>query len=613
MWKDSETKVDYLDFEYLTKALIDIVKNDSLSPSSIGVYGDWGSGKSSLMQMSMEELSKEEDTLCIKFNGWLFEGYEDAKTALLGTILDKINKEKTPTGKAKEILQRLYKNTDKLKLASMGIKYGVDFLVTGGIGSIADITLKSVLSKVKSKASEINQDDISKVLNEEFKSEEIRRNIKEFQTDFSGLLKETKIIKLVVFVDELDRCNPSTILDTLEAIRLFLFTEHTSFIIGADERHVTYAVKKKYSEIEGNQIDIGKEYLEKMIQYPIRIPQLGNKEVEFYILSLILQNQLEAEEFKKVLDFIAKEKKGNFIEFELTYEALNKALPEVAEKSKEAISLAKQLSSVLAAGLNGNPRHCKRFLNSLSMREGMAKYRNVELNRKVLAKLMLLEYFKSDFFRKLASLQSVEKGKPKELGLMENNNWDEVKVLKLGKDEKWIQGWLKLEPKLSEHDLRPYFYFSRESLASQLNLGQYRLSPTAEKALADLLSGADTQRNNALKAAININDSEANVILEKLSSQILSEESIDNKVFRSLLEFGASKESLFTGVINCLQEISGGKIDFSVIPRIKHFMDKTKKESEIKEIAKRWKNENNKLTKVIDKDILSEGDNGNIK
>lgn len=613
MWKDSETKVDYLDFEYLTKALIDIVKNDSLSPSSIGVYGDWGSGKSSLMQMSMDELSKEKNTLCIKFNGWLFEGYEDAKTALLGTILDKISKEKSPTGKAKEILKRLYKNTDKLKLASMGIKYGVDFLVTGGIGTLADITLKSVISKAKTKASEIKEDDINEVLNEEFKSKEIRRNIKEFQNDFSELLKETKIVKLVVFIDELDRCNPNTILDTLEAIRLFLFTEHTSFIIGADERHVTYAVKKKYSEIEGNQIDIGKEYLEKMIQYPIRIPQLGNKEVEFYILSLFLQNQLEAEEFEKVLDFIAKEKKENFIEFELTYEALNKALPEVAEKSREAISLAKQLSSVLAAGLNGNPRHCKRFLNSLSMREGMAKYRNVELNRKVLAKLMLLEYFKSDFFRKLASLQSVEKGKPKELGLMENNNWDEVKVLKLGKDEKWIQDWLKLEPKLSEHDLRPYFYFSRESLASKLNLGQYRLSPTAEKALADLLSGADTQRNNALKAAISINDSEANVILEKLSSQILSEESIDNKVFRSLLEFGASKESLFTGVINCLQEISGGKIDFSIIPRIKNFMDKTKKESEIKEIAKRWKNENNKLTKVIDKDILSEGDNGNIK
>lgn len=603
MWKDSETKVDYLDFEYLTKALIDIVKNDSLSPSSIGVYGDWGSGKSSLMQMSMDELSKEENTLCIKFNGWLFEGYEDAKTALLGTILDKINKEKTPTGRAKEIIKRLYKNTDKLKLVSMGIKYGVDFLVTGGVGSIADITLKSVLSKVKPKASEVNEDDVNKVLNEEFKSEEIRRNIKEFQNDFSELLKETKIIKLVVFVDELDRCNPNTILDTLEAIRLFLFTEHTSFIIGADERHVTYAVKKKYSEIEGNQIDIGKEYLEKMIQYPIRIPQLGNKEVEFYILSLFLQNQLEDEEFEKVLDFVDKEKKENFIEFELTYDVLNKSLPEVAQKSKDAVSLAKQLSSVLATGLNGNPRHCKRFLNSLSMRESMAKNRNVELNRKVLAKLMLLEYFKSDFFRKLASLQSIEKGKPKELNLMENNNWDEVEVLKLGKDEKWIQDWLKLEPKLSEHDLRPYFYFSRESLASQLNLGQHRLSPTAEKALTDLLSGADTQRNMALTAAININDSEANVILDKLSSLILSEESIDSKVFRSLLEFGASKESIFTGVINCLQQITGDRIDFPIIPRIKSFMDKTKKESEIKEIVERWKRENDKLTKAIEKNF----------
>ena len=81
MWKDSETKIDFLDFEYLTKTVTDIINNKSLSPSSIGVYGNWGSGKSSLMQMCIEELSKK----------------------------------KTLTEKAKGILEKLYKNTDKLK------------------------------------------------------------------------------------------------------------------------------------------------------------------------------------------------------------------------------------------------------------------------------------------------------------------------------------------------------------------------------------------------------------------------------------------------------------------------------------------------------------------
>ena len=48
MWKDSETEIDYLDYEYMVEILVDIVCNDNLLPASVGIYGDWGSGKSSL-------------------------------------------------------------------------------------------------------------------------------------------------------------------------------------------------------------------------------------------------------------------------------------------------------------------------------------------------------------------------------------------------------------------------------------------------------------------------------------------------------------------------------------------------------------------------------------
>ena len=603
MWKDSETKIDFLDFSYLTKTVADIIKDDSLTPSSIGIFGDWGSGKSSLMEMCIEELSKDEDILCLKFNGWLFEGYEDAKTALIGTILDKINDKRTLNSKAKDLIKRLYKNTDKLKLASIGLKYGLDFLLTGGIGSIADITISNILTKIKNDTDKITKDELHKALKKEFQSEELRKNIKTFQEDFTDLLNETKIKRLVVFIDELDRCNPDTIIDTLEAIRLFLFTKNTSFVIGADERHVIYSVRKKYSEIEGNQIDIGKEYLEKLIQYPIRIPQLSSKEVEFYILSLLFQNELKDNEFKDFLDFIIETKKEEFLDFELSFDKFNKKLPEIAKKTRDTISLAKQLSSVLAIGLKGNPRHCKRFLNSLSMREKMAKHRKVNIDRKVLAKLMLLEYFKSDFFKKLSEIQAQEKGKPKELELIEKGKWEDIRELKLWEDDSWILNWIDLEPKLNNLDLRPYFYFSRESLSSQLNLGQYRLSLQAEQVLKDLLSGAESQRKSALKLSSSINDSEANIILNKLCDKILSDSKIDIKIFRSLLEWGASKNILFTSTISCLNQISGDKLNISHIPRIKSFMDTTNKEQEILDIVKRWKNENPKLSKAIEQNL----------
>lgn len=96
MWKDSETEIDYLNFDYIVDAVTKIVLDEELSPSSIGLYGDWGSGKSSLMKMIERKLTQDEDNsiLCVRFNGWLFEGYEDAKTALCGTILEKIHEER---------------------------------------------------------------------------------------------------------------------------------------------------------------------------------------------------------------------------------------------------------------------------------------------------------------------------------------------------------------------------------------------------------------------------------------------------------------------------------------------------------------------------------------
>ena len=116
MWKDSETELDFLDYDYLIQTLQSIIADDSLLPASIGVYGDWGSGKSSLMYMCKERLIKEDKKIkCLVFNGWLFENYEDAKTAILGTILDEFSKETHLTKKAQEIIPNFRDSKEKIK------------------------------------------------------------------------------------------------------------------------------------------------------------------------------------------------------------------------------------------------------------------------------------------------------------------------------------------------------------------------------------------------------------------------------------------------------------------------------------------------------------------
>src|SRR2546421_9743007 len=101
MWSDNDTSVDLLGFQHLVRAVTGIVRRPRLLPATIGAFGDWGSGKSSLLRLVEEDLKADKDTLVLWFNGWMFEGYEDAKTALMGTILDEIAVRRRVTEKGK--------------------------------------------------------------------------------------------------------------------------------------------------------------------------------------------------------------------------------------------------------------------------------------------------------------------------------------------------------------------------------------------------------------------------------------------------------------------------------------------------------------------------------
>lgn len=602
MWKDCETNIDLLDFDYLVDVTKHIILSDNLTPSTIGIYGDWGSGKSSLMDMTMTELLKDEQILCLKFNGWLFEGYEDAKVALVGSILDEIGKKKRLSAKAKDTLKNLYDNTDFIKLSGKPAKYGLDFFLTGGILSLTDITIETIKNALISKGEKVEDADIEGVL-KAFKSKEVRRSIKSFHSDFEKLLNQSKIKRLVVFIDELDRCKHDTILETLEAIRLFLFAKGTSFIIGADERQIQYAVRLKYPDVEGNQIDIGKEYLEKLIQYPVRIPQLGQKEVEYYIMYLLFEKHFK-EELSIIRDIIEKEKENSFLEFELTYELIKEEDKELADKLKDTISLSKQISSVLAKGLNGNPRHCKRFLNAMELRLMMADYRKMPLDRKVLAKLMLVEYFKEPFYKRLAELQAGESGKPKELVNIENGEWNDVDVLKIWKDDSWIMEWItNIEPKLSEFDLRPYFYFSRESQKNISFTKSQNLSQDAIKIMQQLFSGADTMRNEAIKLFSNVVDFEASVILNELAAKIESSTEIEKSLFQSFIEWGGTRKELYIDVISILERLPVDKIKLSFIPLISPFANKMDDKSKIIQLLSSWADKKSSLKSAIADEI----------
>lgn len=595
MWSDNETKVDLLDFLHLKDSVLSIVRNDSLLPTTIGVFGDWGSGKSSLLQMVTDDLEADGKILCLSFNGWLFDGYEDAKSALMGTILHEIRQRRKLGAKAQELVASLLGRIDKMKAAGMAFKHGLAFAVGGpaALGLTVGVDFLANVRDLAAKAKDFDMGKLEEILKDAWPADaELRKGILEFRTDFDKLLMETDIGKLVVVIDDLDRCNPDTIIETLEAIKLFLFVPRTAFILGADKRLIEYAVRRRFPELPGERVEVGRDYLEKLVQFPVTVPPLDRAETETYINLLFVQISSLDGKGKEIAREAAKRKSADQL-YGVGFNAkvaqqLFKKLP---DDLVEYLSLAEQLSSVLASGLSGNPRQCKRFLNTLLMRVNMAKSRGIDLKKRVLAKLMLLEYFRSEFFKQLAKLQMMHAGVPPQLVALEkrmgeqgsddqkatgerNTQVTDVASALDAESQLWVSDeftadWLRMEPFLRGVDLRPYFFFSRDNLGPLSDVIR-RLTPAAQEVLTKLVHKSEAVKGNGLKEARNLNQAEVNTIFETLSGRVQKSEDLgaEESPLGILIELTRVRPELHSQLVSVLARLPEKTLPLAVVPKL---------------------------------------------
>ena len=600
MWKDSETEIDYLDFSYIVEIMKDTINDEKLLPSCIGLYGDWGSGKSSLMHMCKRQLEQQDDgTVCLLFNGWLYESYDDAKTAIIAAILDGIKENRKLSDKALLILKGLYDSVDKFKAIKGGIKFGIDMAVTGGLGAITNLTIKEVVKKVQKFGEDVDEESMFQAIKDKLDYKEVREDIRDFRKKFAELITQAGVKKLVIFVDELDRCNPATILDTLEAMRLFLFNGNVSFVLGADERHVTYAIRSKFDDIEGINMDIGKEYQEKLIQYPIRIPSMNKDETEFYIMCLLAEEKLSKTEFEGLLKFLQTKRWENPLGFVLSMEVLRTHSDSIATRLNESLILSKQLSEILTQGLNGNPRQCKRFLNTLDMRKKMAKYKNVTLKSDVLAKILEVEYFQTYLFRKIIRLLGENK-LGTELEGFETDQEEKINALEPWKNELWVKRWMKAKPFLAKEKLEDYFYFMRASVRDNMFTSIEKMSEEAKKIFEALLKHSYVVFKQAEEHIDKMTIFDQNQILDGLYQDVVSDEKYDKNKMRFFLLWGGLNEQLQENTIKYCENLSSKSISISHVPYFEAFYVECKKNEEMHKILERWKNENSMLKKAID-------------
>ena len=551
MWADNETTKDFLNYEMHANLIKEYVTNPHLLPLTIGVFGDWGSGKSSIMRMLEQKLESDEKILTIYFNSWLFEGYEDAKVSLLENIILELSKGKTLSEEAKSKVLQLLSRIDFLKLTSDGVKkYGknvIDIIATGGIGTAIEAGF-SMLNKDKLEI--LKNIDIS-TLDKYIKDEQentSKTTIKSFKDDFAKLIELTAYDSVVIFIDDLDRCLPERVIDTLEAIKLFLSVDNTAFVIGADERILKHSISMHLklhtfnndSEYLQNTQQIVTDYIEKLIQIPYRIPKLSASEIETYNNLLFSLNLLDSEEFQKIYDKYLEFRKGDFyspFSFGNIKEIIS--LDDKTELSN-LLNISHFMSQMITNVLKGNPRQTKRFLNTFILRRKLAQVASLEIDILILIKLMLLEYLNPTLFKKLNELQSGESGIILELGMLESVFIDGEEN-KLGEGFKdWqtpqIQNWIRIEPKIGNVDLRNYFWLVRDKTESTMS-NIHMVSPITQKLYSQISSTDKHQRSVGFIELKKLDELVKDEVFELLNNELLNNPSKTRSLLDTLFDY----------------------------------------------------------------------------
>lgn len=213
------------------------------------LYGEWGSGKSSLMKYLEKDLNNEFNTFF--FEAWQFE--KDENLAL--SLLEFMNAKNIDNG------EEFCKNL---------LKYGARIL--RGLG-------KSVKFNIPLYPEGPSVDlDMSGFVDEFSKKEDVSfyKSLEKFKKEFvifeDKLTAEKGQKYNIVFIDDLDRCEPEQVLNLLSAIKLFFtYGQRTIFFCGIDKVAVNQAVKTKYGKvIKAN------EYLEKIFDISFSMPEHNN-------------------------------------------------------------------------------------------------------------------------------------------------------------------------------------------------------------------------------------------------------------------------------------------------------------------------------------------------
>jgi hypothetical protein len=379
LWSDEPATVDLLAFDAIAATVVDALFDDSLNPVALGVSGSWGSGKTTILNLiaaHVAERSEQTGTtvLVVRADPWRYDPIVGPKESLIAAVLNALQAEFKGTDPEVHAASKALKKLVKRVNWSKALKMATRTALTAQLPSL---------------------DDVLELVSDDPESLESDKGMDAFREDFEKLLNEPAlqhVAQVVVLVDDLDRCLPDTVVETLEAIRLFLSAEGMSFVIAADEQRVAEAIQQKLQAppTPRETESVASLYLHKIVQTTVPVPALSYFDTRAYLFLLLAKAAVTDNIYRQLITDCG------------TLRSAAGSLDDLQLPTEYGLSLhmatASRLTPILYEKFQGNPRRIKRFMNDLYVRQSVARRRGIVLDADAIAKLMVIEkLFDADF------------------------------------------------------------------------------------------------------------------------------------------------------------------------------------------------------------------------
>lgn len=414
IFSDKPTKIDLLNFKDYSNLLSNVVAN-SETPSTIGIFGEWGSGKTSLMLMIEDHLQKK-GIKTIWFNAWKYDKEEALWRALILSILRGLSAEQKEID---DTTLKLYEAVSTEKLGQMQIDWLEigKTLLKGTVSVIAVIAAPLFLLPgfVNAFVSAKFLDQVSNAFTRRkiLQSRERISSIEQFEELYQHLISKYIIDhdRIVILIDDLDRCVPIRSLEVLEALKSFLDASGCVYVVACDTRLINHGLLEKYDGKIGINLD---EYLAKIVQFSFTIPPIRIEDAEIFIRNFGLSISSD------------------------------------------------DVNRLISTTIDRNPRKLKRFLSDLKIKSQLVKARGLLIRPNVLVKMSCIAYSWKDFWSASINSSSVIE-RAQKIALSEDKNEksdDDVEFSKLFNIDERLYNFLRTQPLISEADIQEYIFLA---------------------------------------------------------------------------------------------------------------------------------------------------------